>query len=222
MCTPSESDVRMEWFKDGKNITDTKDIKGVKIKDFTLTIEEPQHSDAGNYTCKAYKTKVNGTVPLGEKEIEVVVRPQVRIHKDITVVEGEKLKLECLVFGKPTPSIYWKHGKYPFHSQKRNLTINRSLDRILLEPHEGVENAAFIINEAKMEDRGTYICVGVASNSTDEAEVYVRVKDKLAALWPFLGICAEVIVLCAIILIYEKKRNKTELEESDTDNSPET
>jgi hypothetical protein len=48
------------------------------------------------------------------------------------------------------------------------------------------------------------------------------VTDKLAALWPFLGICAEVFVLCGIILIYEKKRNKTELEESDTDNSPET
>lgn len=44
--------------------------------------------------------------------------------------------------------------------------------------------------------------------------------DKYAALWPFLGICAEVFVLCAIILIYEKKRNKTELEESDTDQSP--
>lgn len=48
----------------------------------------------------------------------------------------------------------------------------------------------------------------------------VYISDKLAALWPFLGICAEVVVLCAIILIYEKKRNKTELEESDTDQSP--
>lgn len=47
------------------------------------------------------------------------------------------------------------------------------------------------------------------------------VLDKLAALWPFLGICAEVIVLCAVIFVYEKKRNKAELEESDTDQSPE-
>lgn len=47
------------------------------------------------------------------------------------------------------------------------------------------------------------------------------VLGKLAALWPFLGICAEVFVLCAIILIYEKRRNKAELEESDTDQSPE-
>jgi len=40
---------------------------------------------------------------------------------------------------------------------------------------------------------------------------------KFAALWPFLGICAEVLILCIIILIYEKRRNKSELEESDTD-----
>lgn len=47
-------------------------------------------------------------------------------------------------------------------------------------------------------------------------------SGKYAALWPFIGICAEVIVLCAIILIYEKKRDKTEMEESDTDQGPET
>lgn len=47
------------------------------------------------------------------------------------------------------------------------------------------------------------------------------VSDKYAALWPFLGIVAEVIVLCTVIFIYEKKRNKAELEESDTDQSPE-
>jgi len=43
----------------------------------------------------------------------------------------------------------------------------------------------------------------------------------MAALWPFLGICLEVIILCTVILIYEKKRNKTEMDESDTDGSPE-
>uniref|UniRef100_A0A8D8ZUN3 Uncharacterized protein n=1 Tax=Cacopsylla melanoneura TaxID=428564 RepID=A0A8D8ZUN3_9HEMI len=43
----------------------------------------------------------------------------------------------------------------------------------------------------------------------------------ISALWPFLGIVVEVVVLCTISLIYEKKRNKSELEESDTDQSPE-
>lgn len=79
------------------------------------------------------------------------------------------------------------------------------------------------IDEATMDDRNTYVCgaTNIANRNGTEVETYVRVKDKLAALWPFLGICAEVIVLCTIILIYEKKRNKTELDESDTDGSPE-
>ena len=34
------------------------------------------------------------------------------------------------------------------------------------------------------------------------------VTDKLAALWPFLGIVAEVAILCTIIFVYEKKRAK--------------
>ena len=52
--------------------------------------------------------------------------------------------------------------------------------------------------------------LGVETASSDGL---VRIKGKLAALWPFLGICAEVFILCAIILIYEKRRNKTDLDE---------
>lgn len=43
---------------------------------------------------------------------------------------------------------------------------------------------------------------------------------KYAALYVFVGIIVEVVVLCAIILICERRRNKTEVEESDTDQSP--
>ena len=39
------------------------------------------------------------------------------------------------------------------------------------------------------------------------------VTDKLAALWPFLGICAEVAILCIIIFIYERRRSKKMEEE---------
>jgi len=41
--------------------------------------------------------------------------------------------------------------------------------------------------------------------------------DKLAALWPFLGICVEVLILCTIILFYEKRRNKRLEEEARRD-----
>lgn len=46
-------------------------------------------------------------------------------------------------------------------------------------------------------------------------------SDKYAALWPFLGICAEVAVLCTIIFIYEKRRQKPDFDESETDHNTE-
>jgi hypothetical protein len=210
-CNTTESDTRMEWYKDGVNITVPKDNR-IKIQNNRLVIEEPQNDDAGNYTCKAVSTKINDTV--GKRDIEVIVKPRVRIQKDVTVVEGERLKLECIVLGKLSPEVSWTFG---------NETYSRSRDRILLQEHSGVPNALFVIKEATMEDRGLYSCNPInANNSTVRATAYVRVRTKLAALWPFLGICAEVFVLYVNNRICVEKRNKTELEESDTDNSPET
>ena len=39
------------------------------------------------------------------------------------------------------------------------------------------------------------------SESCSEGVAFVRVKDKYAALWPFLGIVAEVVVLLTVILV---------------------
>jgi len=43
--------------------------------------------------------------------------------------------------------------------------------------------------------------------------LFMLFTDKLAALWPFLGICVEVAILCVIIFIYEKRRAKQMEEE---------
>ena len=39
----------------------------------------------------------------------------------------------------------------------------------------------------------------------------MRVRNRFAALWPFLGIVAEVLVLVTIIFIYEKRRKPDEV-----------
>lgn len=208
-CNTTETGIRMEWEKDGVNITVPKDER-ITIEDNKLVIKEPKNEDVGNYSCRIFKHSAQ----TGERTIIVIAKPHVVMLKDVTVVEGEKLTLECVVRGTPPPNISWTFGNETYYSGQ---------GRVILKPQGNVPNALFVIEEATMEDRGLYSCSATnANNFTDSATVYVRVKDKLAALWPFLGICAEVFVLCAIILIYEKKRNKTELEESDTDNSPET
>ncbi|XP_076344063.1 basigin-like [Tachypleus tridentatus] len=81
-------------------------------------------------------------------------------------------------------------------------SLNTSDTRIKFEANDkGIPNAKLIIEQLDYEDRAHYTC---------EA-------NKLGALWPFLGICAEVFVLCAIIFVYEKKREKLNFNETDID-----
>ncbi|XP_063626435.1 uncharacterized protein LOC134798035 [Cydia splendana] len=82
-----------------------------------------------------------------------------------------------------------------------------------------------VIESAQRSDAGAYACIPDFSETGNQTQsphlpavTVLRVKDMYAALWPFLGICAEVLILCAIILVYEKRRTKPELDDSDTDN----
>lgn len=161
----------------------------------------------------------------------------VKIPPNSYVVEEEKLELKCIVKGTK-PSVSWEHRKFSFNSSTfevtkphkftglENMTKGNQVlednERIKLEEYNGVEDALLVIEKAELSDRGYYSCIGHNDlmEEPTHSESFVRVKDKLAALWPFIGICAEVFILCAIILIYEKRRNKTEIDESDTDQSP--
>ncbi|XP_049962659.1 basigin isoform X1 [Schistocerca serialis cubense] len=206
-CTNSTT-AKLEW---RKGDTVIKESEKYKLEPTSLVIEKPTDDETGNYTCTDLAS--NASVPF-----IVISRPFARLPDNTIVIEGESLTLECQTGGVPTPTIKWKIG---------NEILNGSTDRITLKAKGDIADAILYIKEVTMDDRNNYYCIasniGNYNNMTTAgtAKSMVRVKDKLAALWPFLGICAEVFVLCAIILIYEKKRNKAELEESDTDNSPE-
>lgn len=152
---------------------------------------------------------------------KISARPTAHLAESTSVVEGEKLHLVCVGKQSPGVKISWTFGDQNYTSSKGRVKIAKDQER-------GIHGAVLTVDNIVMNDRGRVICwVSYNWSDTDaehssKAETFIRVKDKLAALWPFLGICAEVVVLCAIILVYEKKRNKAELEESDTDQSPDT
>jgi len=75
----------------------------------------------------------------------------------------------------------------------------------------------------RVEDRRAFKCVAFLKNDLNfcsESAFFVRVRDKYAALWPFLGIVAEVIVICIVIFICERRRAanaKDDLDEDEDD-----
>lgn len=98
------------------------------------------------------------------------------------------------------------------------MSLLLSLQRII----NGSDNRFFIKSEANktelrilsldiQKDPGEYMCNGTNELGEGSALVGLRVRSRLAALWPFLGIVAEVLVLVTIIFIYEKRRKPDEI-----------
>lgn len=93
-------------------------------------------------------------------------------------------------------------------------------------PEDGqtMDSKLLIINDAnRTQDRRAFKCVAyLATNRSEcsESAFFVRVRDKYAALWPFLGIVSEVVVICFIIFICERRRAanaKDEMDDEDDD-----
>lgn len=167
----------------------------------TLTIIYVGEDDLGDYQCvfmMASGINFTGTAVL---EAEPRVH---RFAKSKNLVQGDPLQLDCHAYGYPEPTVSW---------EKDGVVINSTDDRVSFKEYNGIENATLRIEDLDYPDRATYTCIASNVHGDDTTEILVRVKDKLAALWPFLGICVEVAILCIIIFIYERRRAKQMEEE---------
>lgn len=101
--------------------------------------------------------------------------------------------------------------------------------RLKIEEKENNNDQILTIEKAQLSDRGYYRCnatndmMGREPKPTPDAsdEKFIRIKDKMAPVWPAIGIAAQIIVFALVIIISERRRKSDEVDDSDTDEGPE-
>lgn len=192
------------WYKDGKQILsfneEEKEKYVVNNMNHSLTVNKIEYADVGIYVCQFTHGANNMSA-----EVELRALPRIKNMdvKSKNLVEGDPLVLECKAWGYPEVTVNWT---------KEDIPLNAS-DRVIFTNYTDEETGMAIggklrILDMTFDDHANYQCIVSNNVGTKNHTILVRVKDKLAALWPFLGIVAEVAILCTIIFIYEKKRAK--------------
>lgn len=191
------------WKKDNATIEDNK--KGYQIihENKTLIIKKIDHEHMGVYECTDGKHQISFITVF----VPAFVKP---FENSKNMIEDDPLQLECRGYGFPIPVVEW----YKETELRTADDVRITLKDTKKESDSSVMiNGTIRIKGMAFEDAGNYTCVARNEHGASNSTIVVNVKDKLAALWPFLGICAEVAILCAIIFIYEKRRAKKMQEE---------
>lgn len=128
-----------------------------------LTLLNVSIENQGFYKCQI---ELNGGAPLWDKVQLLVGAPPVIQHifpsTDITLLEGEDVKLSCHVSGQPAPSVFW-YWKQMQTTEWKKIGVN-----------------SFELTHAKLSNSGNYQCyssnyMGDASR-TVKIQVYERPK----------------------------------------------
>ncbi|XP_026054035.1 basigin-like isoform X2 [Carassius auratus] len=198
------------WTHNGKTIEKSESTPGKYFIEHI--IKKIDYHSAGIYAC-FFQTEpeVNAT-------IEVKVPPYVGAYKHSeNANENDKAVLTCVSHGYPLPTD-WSWYKLGENEDEKVPIVNGTVDKYEIKSTPN-KTMLYVKDLDINADMGMYQCQGTNEMGSASDQIQLRVRSQLAALWPFLGIVAEVIILITIIFIYEKRRKPDEISDDDDSGS---
>ncbi|CAH1270966.1 HMCN1 [Branchiostoma lanceolatum] len=153
------------WLKDGQTLPQISRLR-VLSNGRKLRILSVQMADSGLYTCIA-----SNVVGENQKNFIVtsLVPPRLQdkdVPKDITIIEGESVELNCKSEGSPPPVVTWQ-------KDSQNVRMNMIDD-----------GQTLMLENARVEDSGVYRCLvaNPAGNTTKVFNVSVHVPPVITSV----------------------------------------
>ncbi|CAL1548258.1 unnamed protein product, partial [Lymnaea stagnalis] len=144
--------ITIQWEKDGRVIPQDLGIRIQQLGDYSiLSINGATPKHDGNYTCYVSNAaaSVNYTASL---HIDVPPR-WVMEPEDSFVILHESVQLDCQADGTPDPQVVWKKAEGLTPGNYQRLTFDSTQDHRVL-----YHNGTLVINNAREEDHGYYLC----------------------------------------------------------------
>lgn len=169
----------------------------------TLVIPSIRASDAGRYTCRA---TVAG-FPEISQDIYVYIRGRPKVKSPATQygVEGEEVRVECIITSVPPPT----HVAWSRNAELVDIDNNQGYE-IIKEPlSNGVRNL-LIIHNAEDEDFGQYNCSVWNQFGQDSMVITVRKQKNLPILIILAGVIGGIVVVVTVtigIILCLRKKN---------------
>nr|XP_006127069.2 basigin [Pelodiscus sinensis] len=198
---PKSSILGHEWKKGDKILASDKETSAYTSHKIGVVNAE----SSGVYEC------IFDMNPPVSSRVYVTVKPHVTAYKKSEHGnEGDTGILTCKCSSYP-PVSQWTWYKL---KDGMNEPIINGTEQFFIES-SGNKTKLHIANLDIEKDPGEYHCNATNDLGSDGTVVTLRVRSRLAALWPFLGIVAEVLILVTIIFIYEKRRKPDEVLDDD-------
>lgn len=163
--------------------------------DVQLTKSSIELTDAGVYNCSTSSSSATITVQVNKVS---------KFSTSYSFTEGDTIDITCpLAFGTTVVTAIW---------YKDGMLMNNITDkRLTLSSNGKTTDGRFQLSRSvRPTDRGYYTCVTSWQYGSQNYTTLVRVKEKIAPLWPFIGIVVEVIILALIILFCKESSLRTD------------